>query len=57
MLRKVLKVIEAIKVWLVYKKLQKFIQNNIGFGTICTILRILNGEDNTVKNHRRKLNT
>lgn len=33
----------------VFKKFQKVIQNNKGFGILCTISNILNGEDNTIK--------
>jgi len=33
----------------VFKKIQKVIQNNKGFGILCTISNILNGEDNTIK--------
>jgi len=33
----------------VFKKFQKFIQNNKGFGILCTISNTLNGKDNTIK--------
>lgn len=32
-----------------FKKFQKVIQNNKGFDILCTISKILNGKDNTIK--------